>query len=176
MFGLLREKCEELAMDEFYATTEDGIRYVLVHLDSKVRITSVERCIDMLVVCGVALVQIAEFDSSNINGLGQQWYSILERHMAENDERVVVWVKVGKTKSLLTTPSFSSDGGQQASSKRQKRVVPVSTLGVGEDALRILLAEKDALWLKRRSRWSWPWLPRIPSSLLIRYVIYAKTG
>jgi hypothetical protein len=149
MCGLLREKCEELEMDEFYATTEKSMRYALVHLDRKVRITSVERCIDMLVAFGVTLVQIAEFDNSNMNGHGREWYSILERHIAENDERVVVWVKAGKTKSLLTAPSFSSDGGQQASSKRQKRVVPVSTVGVGEDAFRILLAEKDDLLVEK---------------------------
>ena len=126
MCGLLREGCGELGMNEYYATKENHMRYALIYFDHKVQITTLWRCIETLRVHGVRLVQVARFDNSNPTGFEQKWFFVVERHIAERDERLVMWVKADEA----ALPSSDVE----PSSKRPKRAV-------GEDAA-LLLAEK----------------------------------
>jgi hypothetical protein len=146
--SLLREKCSELAIDEFYATSEDGRRYALLHLDRKVRMIAVERGVGMLASCGVHDVQVSGFDESS-----QSWFAILERHLNERDPRVVVWTEPGKTRSVLAAgvvhaASDAVEEGPMPKRLRSNGPIP-TTAGVEELALRQLLVEKDRLLAER---------------------------
>jgi len=153
--SLLREKCPELDIDEFYSTSEDGRRYALLHLDRKVRITAIERGLDMLTGCGVNDVVVAGFDGS---GIDKTWFAVLERHLNERDARVVVWVKPGKTRSIISGGGGGNvvDSSPQAAEPRQKRLRcngPIaSTSGIEVDSLRQLLAEKDRLLVEKDTK------------------------
>ena len=92
----IRETCAELLIDEIFSTSEDGRRYVLFHVDIKLRTVIIERALN---ICGVADCNIQGLDSSP---LSSQWLSIITRHCAADDARLSAWVKPGKTRSLVT--------------------------------------------------------------------------
>ena len=147
--ALLREKCPELEIDEFYSTSEDGRRYALFHMDRKVRATAIERGLHILSGCGVNDVLVAGFDGS---GLDKAWYAILERHLGQRDARVVMWVKPGKTRSII--PGIA--GGAADPAPRPKRLRgdgPVASGSSEVDALRQLLAEKDLLLAEKDTQY-----------------------
>lgn len=95
--GLLRERCWELDIDEYYATVEDGRRYALLHMERKVRSTALERSIESLAPLGVSDVRIVGFgqsgDADGRAGDDRRWFEVLERHLREGDARVVKWRK-----------------------------------------------------------------------------------
>lgn len=92
----IRETCAELLIDEIFSTSEDGRRYVLFHVDIKLRTVIIERALN---ICGVVDCNIRGLDSSP---LSSQWLSIITRHCAADDARLSAWVKPGKTRSLVT--------------------------------------------------------------------------
>ena len=140
--SLLREKCSELAIDEFYATSENGTRYALLHLDRKVRASAVERGLELLVGCGVTGVDLCEHGGGN----SVDWFAVLERHLAEKDARVVAWTKPGKTRPILAANVVVVAEDPVAGAKRLRSNGPLpSATGTEEAALRELLAEKDRL-------------------------------
>jgi hypothetical protein len=150
--SLLREKCPELEIDEFYSTSEDGQRFALFHLERKIRITAIERGLELLVEYGVCDVLIAGFDGS---GMDKVWFAILERHLGSQDARVVTWVKPGKTRSILPAGSAVDPvvPEEQSRSKRLRSSGPApSASGIEVDTLRQLLAEKDRLLIEKDTK------------------------
>ena len=141
--SILREKCPELEIDEFYSARENGKWYSLLHLERKVRVTAVERGMDMLTGCGVNDVRILEFDG---RGDSQASFAVLERHLAERDAGVVVWVKPGKTRSVVISGAALAGVMVDARSKRLRSDGPIVAVSssMEVEALRRLLDEKDA--------------------------------
>ena len=89
---MLRERCaSELEIDESYSTHEDERRYMLFHVDRKVRVCVVERA---LLQCGLQRCEVV--------GHQTEWFALIQRHLAARDSRVAVWIKPGKARSAWT--------------------------------------------------------------------------
>jgi len=89
---MLRERCaSELEIDESYSTHEDERRYMLFHVDRKVRACVVERA---LLQCGLERCEVI--------GHQTEWFALIQRHLSARDSRVAVWIKPGKARSAWT--------------------------------------------------------------------------
>jgi len=97
--GLLRDRCGELEIDEYYSIVDDGVRHALLHLDRKVRITALKRSIDSLAGCGVVEdVKITGYDYANKSAADERWFSMLERGLVDGGVGVAMWVRPGKSR------------------------------------------------------------------------------
>lgn len=115
--ALLRSRCaSEVDMDESYSTQEAGYWYALFHVDRKIRLCVVERA---LAACGIRGGRV---DGHDGEGGGREWYGVLRRHMDARDERVVAWVRAGRTQRVFGRRKRGGGGGAVAARECLQRV------------------------------------------------------
>ena len=134
---MLRERCAgELEIDESYSTHENGRRYMLFHVDRKVRACVVERALQQ---CGVLGCEVI--------GHQTEWYALIQRHLEARDPRAVAWMKPGKARTMLTgrpaAPATAAEVVSRVATRLQRD--DVGTMAVDRDAqFESALAIRDA--------------------------------
>ena len=123
---MLRERCAgELEIDESYSTHENGRRYMLFHVDRKVRACVVERALQQ---CGVLGCEVI--------GHQTEWYALIQRHLEARDPRAVAWMKPGKARTMLTgrpaAPATAAEVVSRVATRLQRD--DVGTMAVDRDA------------------------------------------